>query len=97
MRVGGGQGRDQVGGLTAGSAVDGAGPGDPDRLLGMRERDPAGSVQGDGFDGAGLFAAVSAVAGAVTGRDLCPGQGFELGEQGGWLPLACRSRWLRGR
>ena len=44
--------------------------------------DSAGGAHGDGFDGPGLAAAVSAVAGTVPGRDLGPGQGLELGVEG---------------
>jgi hypothetical protein len=56
-------------------------------LLGVRERDAARGVQGDGFDGAGLFAAVAVIAGAVRGRDLRPGQSLELGVQRGLVAL----------
>lgn len=47
----------------------------------VREADPAGRVQGDGFDCPGFPAAVAAVAGLVPDRDLSPGQRGELGEQ----------------
>ncbi|GAA2339238.1 hypothetical protein GCM10010170_021200 [Dactylosporangium salmoneum] len=82
LGVGGGQGHGQVGGFPAGPAVDDAGAGDPDGLFGVRERDPAWRVQGDRFDGAGLAAAVAAVAGAVPGRDVGPRQALELRVQG---------------
>jgi hypothetical protein len=42
-------------------------------LFGVREADPAGGGDGDCCDGAGLAAAVTAVAGLVPDRDLCLG------------------------
>jgi hypothetical protein len=49
-------------------------------------------VQGDGLDGPGLFAAVTGVAGAVADRDMCPGQGLELLEQGGLVALCLQEQ-----
>jgi hypothetical protein len=92
LGVGGGQGGDQVGGLSAGLAAGGAGTGDPDGLLGVRERDSARGVQGDGFDGAGLGMPVTTLAGAVTDRDPRPGNSFELGEQGGLVALGLQEQ-----
>ena len=48
----------------------------------MGEEQAAGGGHGDGFDGAGFPASVPALASAVTDRNLCPGQVFQLGEQG---------------
>src|ERR1019366_7268348 len=68
-----------LGGGQAGDGVDGEGPpflravqgpdaaGEADGLGGVREGEPGGD--GDGFEGAVLFAAVPAVALAVAGRD----------------------------
>jgi hypothetical protein len=85
VRVGGGQRDGQVRGFAGGLAAagDGAGPGDPDGLFGVGKPNPAGGGDGDGLDGAGFPAAVAAVATLVADQDLCPGQGFELGVQGG--------------
>ena len=82
--VAGGQGDGQVHGFAAGFAIagEGAGPGDPDGLFGVREADPAEGRDGDSLDGAGLAAAVAVIAGLVPDRDLRPGQRFELGMQG---------------
>jgi hypothetical protein len=48
---------------------------------------PAGGAHGDRFDGAGFAAAVPGVAAAVADRHLRPGQGLELGVQGGLVRL----------
>jgi hypothetical protein len=58
----------------------------------MGEGDPAGSVQGDGLDGPGLFTAVAGVAGAAADRDLRPGQGLELLEQFGLVALCLQEQ-----
>src|SRR6266508_4826506 len=66
----GGRGDDQVGGLPAGLAADGAG--DAYGLGGVREAQPARCRDGDGSAGAGLPAAVTALLGAVPDTDLRP-------------------------
>jgi hypothetical protein len=57
---------------------------DLQRLRGVREREAG---HGDDLEAAGLHAAVAAVAGAVQDRDLAPGQGAQLGVEGGLVAL----------
>ena len=80
--LGCGQGGEDVDGFAADPAGAGVLPpvGDLDGLSGVGKVD-AEPVDVDGLEGAGLGAAVSGLAGGGPGRDLLPGQGFELGVQ----------------
>jgi transposase-like protein len=60
------------------------GAGDPHGLGGVGKAQATGGGDGDGFESAGLPAAVPAVAGAVSDTDLCPGQSGAV---------ALRDRW----
>ncbi|WP_433304703.1 hypothetical protein ACQP2F_15930 [Actinoplanes sp. CA-030573] len=74
---------------SASLATDDSGARDPHGLLGVRDGDTPVRGYGDGVDGAGLAAAVT----AVTGRDLRAEKPSELLESGRLVAFDLHVRW----